>query len=93
MSRHPFVVRQTTRRTSCELDPTRAKARARPDRLLFPFQHEAGAGGEPRRPRKQYQEASAGGGLPFLGSYGDLLFEKLPMTPSPTSPAGRSAAS
>ena len=47
-----------------------------PDRLLFSFQHQAGAGGEPGRPRQEYEEAWARGGLPFLGAYGDLLFEK-----------------
>jgi hypothetical protein len=93
MSRHPFVVRQTTRRTSCELGPIRAKARVRPTGFYFPFNTKPALEVSLESREKQYEEAWAGGGLPFLGSYGDLLFEKPPMTPSPTSPAGRSAAS
>ena len=47
------------------------------DRLLFPVQHQAGAGGRARKSAsRQYEEAWERGGLPFLGAYGDLLFEK-----------------
>jgi cyclohexanone monooxygenase len=54
----------------------RAKARARPTGFYFPFNTkpalEASAGDR----EQQYEEAWARGGLPFLGAYGDLLFEK-----------------
>jgi cyclohexanone monooxygenase len=54
----------------------RAKARARPTGFYFPFNTKPAleAGLEDRE--KQFEEAWARGGLPFLGAYGDLLFEK-----------------
>jgi cyclohexanone monooxygenase len=54
----------------------RAKARARPTGFYFPFNTEPALGASPVEREKQYEEAWARGGLPFLGSYGDLLFEK-----------------
>ena len=54
----------------------RAKARARPTGFYFPFNTKPALEASPEDREKQYEEAWARGGLPFLGSYGDLLFEK-----------------
>jgi cyclohexanone monooxygenase len=54
----------------------RAKARARPTGFYFPFNTKPALEASPEGREKQYEEAWARGGLPFLGSYGDLLFDK-----------------
>jgi cyclohexanone monooxygenase len=54
----------------------RAKARARPTGFYFPFNTKPALEASPADRDKQYEEAWALGGLPFLGAYGDLLFEK-----------------
>jgi cyclohexanone monooxygenase len=54
----------------------RAKARARPTGFYFPFNTNPALEAEPADRERQYEEAWARGGLPFLGAYGDLLFEK-----------------
>ncbi|SHK78917.1 cyclohexanone monooxygenase [Bradyrhizobium lablabi] len=54
----------------------RAKARARPTGFYFPFNTQPALEAAPDDREQQYEEAWARGGLPFLGSYGDLLFEK-----------------
>ncbi|MBL4721944.1 MAG: NAD(P)/FAD-dependent oxidoreductase [Alphaproteobacteria bacterium] len=54
----------------------RAKARARPTGFYFPFNMESALDATPEEREQQYDEAWARGGLPFLGAYGDLLFEK-----------------
>src|SRR6202051_1726585 len=54
----------------------RAKARARPTGLYFPFNMKPALEATPEERERQYQEAWQRGGLPFLGAYGDLLFEK-----------------
>jgi cyclohexanone monooxygenase len=54
----------------------RAKARGRPTGFYFPFNMKPALEASPEEREKQYEEAWARGGLPFLGSYGDLLFEK-----------------
>ncbi len=54
----------------------RAKARARPTGFYFPFNSEPALAASPQERQTQYEEAWARGGLPFLGAYGDLLFEK-----------------
>jgi len=54
----------------------RAKARARPTGFYFLFNTEPALETEPGDREKLYEEAWARGGLPFLGSFGDLLFEK-----------------
>ena len=46
------------------------------DRLLFPVQHEARARSRPGGARGYMKSAWQRGGLPFLGTFGDLLFEK-----------------
>ncbi len=54
----------------------RAKARARPTGFYFPFNTKPALEANPDDREQQYEEAWARGGLPFLGAYGDLLFEK-----------------
>src|SRR3954467_1670308 len=54
----------------------RAKARARPTGFYFPFNMEPALEATPQERERQYQEAWERGGLPFLGAYGDLLFDK-----------------
>src|ERR1700716_1162923 len=54
----------------------RAKARARPTGFYFPFNMKPALEATPTERERQYQEAWERGGLPFLGAYGDLLFEK-----------------
>src|SRR5215813_5873911 len=54
----------------------RAKARARPTGFYFPFNTQPALQASAEERETQYEEAWKRGGLPFLGSYGDLLFEK-----------------
>jgi len=54
----------------------RAKARARPTGFYFPFNMKPALEATPTERERQYQEAWERGGLPFLGAYGDLLFEQ-----------------
>ena len=54
----------------------RAKARARPTGFYFPFNMQPALEASPEERERQYEEAWQRGGLPFLGAYGDLLFEK-----------------
>ncbi len=54
----------------------RAKARARPTGFYFKFNTEPALAASPQERERQYEVAWKEGGLPFLGSYGDLLFDK-----------------
>jgi cyclohexanone monooxygenase len=54
----------------------RAKARGRPTGFYFPFNAQPALEASLEDREKQYEQAWARGGLPFLGAYGDLLFEK-----------------
>jgi cyclohexanone monooxygenase len=54
----------------------RAKARARPTGFYFPFNMKPTLEASPEEREKLYEEAWERGGLPFLGAFGDLLFEK-----------------
>ncbi len=54
----------------------RAKARARPTGFYFPFNMKPALEATPEEREQQYEEAWERGGLPFLGAFGDLLFEK-----------------
>ncbi len=54
----------------------RAKARARPTGFYFPFNMQPALEATEEERERQYQEAWERGGLPFLGAFGDLLFEK-----------------
>jgi cyclohexanone monooxygenase len=54
----------------------RAKARARPTGFYFPFNIKPALEASAAEREKLYEEAWQRGGLPFLGAFGDLLFEK-----------------
>jgi cyclohexanone monooxygenase len=54
----------------------RAKARARPTGIYFPFNAAPALAASDEDRRRQYEAFWARGGLPFLGAYGDLLFNK-----------------
>ena len=54
----------------------RAKARARPTGFYFPFNTQSALEAMPKERERQYEAFWARGGLPFLGAYGDLLFDK-----------------
>jgi cyclohexanone monooxygenase len=54
----------------------RAKARARPTGFYFPFNMKPALEATAEERERQYEEAWERGGLPFLGAFGDLLFEK-----------------
>ncbi len=54
----------------------RAKARARPTGFYFPFNMQPALQASAEQREENYEAAWQRGGLPFLGAYGDLLFEK-----------------
>ncbi len=54
----------------------RAKARARPTGFYFPFNMKPALEASEDERKQQYEKAWESGGLPFLGAFGDLLFEK-----------------
>ena len=54
----------------------RAKARARPTGVYFLFNSDSALEATPEERERQFEEFWERGGLPFLGAYGDLLFEK-----------------
>ncbi len=54
----------------------RAKARARPTGFYFPFNMKPALEASEGERARLYEEAWERGGLPFLGAFGDLLFEK-----------------
>ncbi|MCH9672599.1 MAG: NAD(P)/FAD-dependent oxidoreductase [Gammaproteobacteria bacterium] len=54
----------------------RAKARARPTGIFFPFNAQSALEKTAAEREQQYNEYWERGGLPFLGAYGDLLFDK-----------------
>jgi cyclohexanone monooxygenase len=54
----------------------RAKARARPTGFYFPFNTKPALAASADERERLYEEAWQRGGLPFLGAFGDLLFEK-----------------
>jgi cyclohexanone monooxygenase len=54
----------------------RAKARARPTGFYFPFNMQPALEATADERERKYEEAWQRGGLPFLGAFGDLLFEK-----------------
>ena len=54
----------------------RAKARGRPTGIYFPFNMKPALEAAPEERERQYEKAWERGGLPFLGAFGDLLFEK-----------------
>jgi cyclohexanone monooxygenase len=54
----------------------RAKARARPTGFYFQFNTTPALAASVEERERLYEEAWQRGGLPFLGAFGDLLFEK-----------------
>ena len=54
----------------------RAKARSRPTGFHFPYNTRPALDSTPQERRRQYEEFWGRGGLPFLGAFGDLLFDK-----------------
>jgi cyclohexanone monooxygenase len=54
----------------------RARARARPTGFYFPFNMKPALEASENERKRLYEEAWQRGGLPFLGAFGDLLFEK-----------------
>ncbi|MTV17974.1 MULTISPECIES: NAD(P)/FAD-dependent oxidoreductase [Bradyrhizobium] len=54
----------------------RAKARARPTGFYFQFNAQPALQASEQEREQLYEEAWQRGGLPFLGAFGDLLFEK-----------------
>ncbi|UFX45795.1 NAD(P)/FAD-dependent oxidoreductase [Bradyrhizobium sp. 41S5] len=54
----------------------RAKARARPTGFYFQFNAQPALQASEHERERLYEEAWQRGGLPFLGAFGDLLFEK-----------------
>ncbi len=54
----------------------RAKARARPTGFYFEFNTKPALSVDESERRKTYEEFWSRGGLPFLGAFGDLLFNK-----------------
>jgi cyclohexanone monooxygenase len=59
-----------------EYPALRAKARARPTGFYFPFNMKPALEASEDERGRLYEEAWERGGLPFLGAFGDLLFEK-----------------
>ena len=54
----------------------RAKARSRPTGFYFQYNAQPALKASEAERERQFEEYWARGGLPFLGAYGDLLFEK-----------------
>jgi len=54
----------------------RAKARARPTGFYFPYNLKPALQASAEERERLYEEAWQRGGLPFLGTFGDLLFER-----------------
>jgi len=63
-------------RVKADYPALRAKARSRPTGFYFLFNAQPALEATPEDRQRQYEEAWAAGGLPFLGAYGDLLFNK-----------------
>ena len=64
------------RNVKADYPAMRAKARARPTGIFFPFNITPALEASEAEREAQYQEFWDRGGLPFLGAYGDLLFEE-----------------
>ena len=63
-------------RVKADYPALRAKARSRPTGFYFPFNAQPALEATAEERQRHYEEAWARGGLPFLGAYGDLLFNK-----------------
>ena len=63
-------------KTKANYPELRAKARARPTGFYFKFQTDSALDADEAERERRYQEYWERGGLPFLGAFGDLLFDK-----------------
>src|SRR5260370_20236022 len=75
-ARNEELTREYRNGNKADYPALRAKARARPTGFYFPFNMQPALEATEEERERQYQEAWERGGLPFLGAYGDLLFEK-----------------
>jgi len=66
---------ERVRAVKADYPALRAKARARPTGFYFPFNAGSALEASPEERERQYEESWQRGGLPFLGAYGDLLFD------------------
>jgi cyclohexanone monooxygenase len=64
------------RRVKADYPALRAKARSRPTGFYFPFNTTSALDAARDERERHYEAFWARGGLPFLGAYGDLLFDK-----------------
>jgi cyclohexanone monooxygenase len=64
------------RKIKADYPALRAKARARPTGFYFPFNMTPALQASAEERERNYEEFWERGGLPFLGAFGDLLFEK-----------------
>jgi len=64
------------RKIKADYPALRAKARARPTGFYFQYNLTPALQASAEEREKNYEEFWQRGGLPFLGAYGDLLFEK-----------------
>jgi cyclohexanone monooxygenase len=75
-ARNERLTSEYLKQAKSEYPELRAKARARPTGFYFPFNAQPALADNAERRERQYEAAWQAGGLPFLGAYGDLLFEK-----------------
>jgi cyclohexanone monooxygenase len=75
-ARNVKLTSEYLKQAKAEYPALRAKARARPTGFYFPFNAQPALADSAEGREWQYEKAWQTGGLPFLGSYGDLLFEK-----------------
>ena len=75
-ARNEKLTPEYLKQAKAEYPALRAKARARPTGFYFPFNAQPALADSVEGREWQYEKAWQAGGLPFLGSYGDLLFEK-----------------
>ena len=67
--------REQEREVKADYPGLRARMRGRPTGFFFPFNADPALASTPEDRERQYEEFWARGGLPFLGAYGDLLFD------------------
>jgi cyclohexanone monooxygenase len=75
-ARNEKLTPEYLKQAKAEYPALRAKARARPTGFYFPFNTQPALADSDGSREWQYEKAWQTGGLPFLGAYGDLLFEK-----------------